>query len=158
MRNLSSGMSLIHPVVQYCSVLRNRMIKLNIRVLLPFLQPLYVGWILFTVSNVSEMRVARNDFVKGKYDAFDIVPVLSISNAAYLATVVEIEQHKAVGLGVNEKIPRADILMSDATLEIQVINNRCQLPEPFELKHTRLILAQRAARDVKACKADDVTA
>lgn len=123
--------------------------------LYPFLQPLYVGRILFIEWNSSEMHVAGDDFVKGEYDSLDIVPALCIPTAAYLGTVVEVEYHEGVGIGVDEKIPRRDILVGDAVLEIQVVDDASQLAEPLELKYTRLILTYGAARNVETCKADD---
>ncbi|GAB1312358.1 hypothetical protein MFIFM68171_02568 [Madurella fahalii] len=107
------------------------MVKLDIRMLHPLLKLFDVGWILLIVRNIPGMRVAGDDFVEGKYNAFHVISVLSVPNATDPATIVEVEQHKSVRLGVDKKIPRGYILVGDAVLEIQVVDHASQLPEPL---------------------------
>ena len=88
------------------------------------------------VINFAEMCVPGDDFVNGEYNAFHVVSLLFVSKITYAATIVEVEQHKRVCLGVDKKISSGDILVSDAVLEVQVVNDVSQLSEPLQLKRS----------------------
>jgi hypothetical protein len=131
------------------------MVKIDIRMLYPPLEPFYIGWILLFMTLIPEMRVAGDDFVKSEYHAFDVVSAFYASNTTDPATIVEVEQHNGVCPRADEKIPGSDILVGDAVLEIQIVYHASQLPEPVQLKRTGAVLVYRAARDIEACEADN---
>ncbi|KAK5635366.1 hypothetical protein RRF57_011078 [Xylaria bambusicola] len=64
------------------------------------------------------MCIAGDDFVKCKYNTFNVVAVFIISNATDPATIVEVEQHDSVRFWTDKKISRSDILMSNPVPEV----------------------------------------
>ena len=68
------------------------------------------------------MHVAGDDLVEGKYDTFYIVRLLVVVEETPvvvhglpdLTAVVDVEQHKGIGLGADKEITTSDILVGDA--------------------------------------------
>lgn len=124
---------LLGPVVENPAVLGDGAVELCVFVRRPFSLLHQLGRIqLVGVEFLAEAELSGDQFIRGIDDKLDIItvllvfefePVVLVPFPSELSCAIEIEELDCVGLGVDEKVPGANIAVNDAKAEVQVVDS-----------------------------------
>ena len=124
---------LLSPVIEHPAVLGDGAVELCVLVRRPFALLHQLGCIqLVGVELLAETELSGDQLVHSEDHKLDIVAVLLVFEfkavvlipfPSELSCVVEIEELERVGLGVDEKVPGANIAVNDAEVEVEVVDN-----------------------------------
>lgn len=139
----------LSPVVEYPAVLGDGAVELCIFVCRPLGLLHQLGRIqLVGVELLAETELSGDQLVHSEDHKLDIVAVLLVFEfeavvlipfPSELGCAIEIEQLDDVGLGVDEKVPGANITVNDAEAEVKVVDNLLTtINQPLHRKKGRI--------------------